>query len=415
MPLFQYKAVSPTGEVQEGVLDGPSQSAVIERLQSQGLIPIRADEAAVGSGKRAPVEGAARKSFAASLFEPRRVTQNNVAVFTREIATLLKAGLPLDRSMEILVNLSENERVSELLSKIRNEVRGGSSLSKALDQHREVFSRFYVNMVRAGESGGALPDVLRRLAEYMERSKALRESVTSALVYPGILMVVAVVSIMILIMFVVPQFRQIFEQSGQAMPLATRIVLGLGEFLRGYWALLIAIVIVAVFWFARSLANPVSRLRWDERFLNLPLFGDLIAKLEMARFSRTLATLVTNGVPLLTGLSVVKETMGNMIMAEAVGSAAAELKEGRGLSKPMMDTRRFPKLATQMIAVGEETGHLDEMLVQVADTYDAEVRYTIERMLSLIEPAMIIGMALVIGGIIMSILVAMLSLFSLPF
>jgi general secretion pathway protein F len=411
VPLFQYKAVSSSGEVQEGVLDGPTQGAVIERLQGMGLIPIRTSEAVGAVSAQA---GAAKKS-PFSLFASRRVTQDNVAVFTREIATLLKAGLPLDRSMEILLNLSENDRVKELLSGIRNEVRGGASLSKALDQHRDIFSRFYINMVRAGEVGGAQADVLRRLADYMERAKELRESIVSALIYPGILVAVAVLSIAVLMIFVVPQFKQIFDQAGQALPMATRIVLWAGEFLRGYWFLLIAALILAAFWMAKSLANPISRYRWDERFLRMPLFGDLVAKVEMARFSRTLATLMHNGVPLLTGLSIVRETMGNLIMAEAVGRVASELKEGRGLGRPMLETQRFPKLAVQMISVGEETGQLDAMLMQVADAYDMEVRMTVKRILSLIEPAMIIGMALVIGGIIMSILVAMLGLFALPF
>jgi general secretion pathway protein F len=416
VPLFQYKAVSPSGEVQEGVLDGPSQSAIIEKLQSEGLIPIRAEETAATGAKRAAssADGESGKSLLASLFEPRRVTSNNVTVFTREIATLLKAGLPLDRSMEILVNLSENERVRELLSNVRNEVRGGSSLSKALDQHRDVFSRFYVNMVRAGEAGGALPDVLKRLAEHLERAQELKGNVTSSLFYPVLLMVVAFASVMVLVVFVVPTFKQIFAQSGKALPFMTQAVLWVSDFLRGYWMLLVAGLIIAGYLLMKSLRDPVSRRGWDEKFLTWPLIGDLVAKVEMARFSRTLATLVTNGVPLLSGLSIVRETMGNMVMAEAVATSAAELKEGRGLSKPMAETDRFPKLAIQMIAVGEETGRLDEMLLQVADTYDMEVRYAVKRILTLIEPVMILGMAVVVGLIIVSLLVAMLDMFALP-
>lgn len=412
MPLFQYKAVSPTGEVQEGVLDGPNQSAVIERLQSMGLIPIRAIETSQAASRKAP--GAERKSFIASLLEPKKVTQNNLTVFTREIATLLKAGLPLDRSMEILLNLAENDRVRELIANIRNEVRGGAALSKALDQHREVFSRFYVNMVRAGEAGGALPDVLKRLAEHMERAKELKDTVTSALFYPVLLMLVAGLSVGVLVVFVVPTFKQIFDQSGKALPFMTQVVMWMSAFLRGYWPLLVAAMIVGAYWLSRSLANPVSRKRWDQRFLENAVFGDLVAKVEMARFSRTLATLVSNGVPLLAALSIVKETMGNMVMADAVGAAAAELKEGRGLAKPMLETNRFPKLAVQMIAVGEETGRLDEMLMQVAETYDMEVRFSVKRLLTLVEPVMILGMAVVVGVIIMSLLVAMLDLFTLP-
>ncbi|MBL8515961.1 MAG: type II secretion system F family protein [Betaproteobacteria bacterium] len=412
MPLFQYKAVSATGEVQEGVLDGPSQSAIIERLQSSGLIPIRADETSQTTSKGS--SGGAGKSFLARLIEPKKVTQNNLTVFTREIATLLKAGLPLDRSMEILLNLAENDRVRDLIANIRNEVRGGAALSKALDQNRDVFTRFYVNMVRAGEAGGALPDVLKRLAEHMERAKELKDSVTSALFYPVLLMLVAGVSVGVLVVFVVPTFKQIFDQSGKALPFVTQVVMWVSAFLRGYWPLLLAGLIVGAYWLSNSLSNPVSRKRWDQRFLENAVFGDLVAKVEMARFSRTLSTLVSNGVPLLTALSIVKETMGNMMMSEAVGAAAAELKEGRGLAKPMLETNRFPKLAVQMIAVGEETGRLDEMLMQVADTYDMEVRFALKRLLTLVEPVMILGMAVVVGVIIMSLLVAMLDLFTLP-
>jgi len=412
MPLFQYKAVSPTGEVQEGVLDGATQSAVVEHLQSLGLIPIRAEETSQAAGRKEVA--AERKSFIAGLLEPRKVTQNNLTVFTREIATLLKAGLPLDRSMEILLDLAENDKVRDMIANIRNEVRSGAALSKALDQRRDVFSRFYVNMVRAGEAGGALPDVLKRLAEHMERTKELKETVTSALFYPVLLMLVAGLSVGVLVVFVVPTFKQIFDQSGKALPFMTQIVMWVSAFLRGYWPLLLAALIVGAYWLSRSLANPVSRKRWDQRFLESAVFGDLVAKVEMARFSRTLATLVSNGVPLLAALSIVRETMGNMVMADAVGAAAAELKEGRGLSKPMLETRRFPKLAVQMIAVGEETGRLDEMLMQVAETYDMEVRFSIKRLLTLVEPVMILGMAVVVGVIIMSLLVAMLDLFTLP-
>lgn len=413
MPLFQYKAVSATGDVQEGVLDGPSQSAVVEKLQSMGLIPIRAEEAAQSAARKSVAKGE-HKSILGRLLAPRRVTQANLAVFTREMATLLKAGLPLDRSMEILLNLAENDKVRDLIANIRNEVRGGAALSKALDERRDVFSRFYVNMVRAGEAGGALPDVLKRLAEHMERTEELKSTITSALVYPIVLMLIATASVGFLVVYVVPTFKQIFDQSGKALPAMTQAVLAVSAFLRGYWPLILAGMIVSIWWLSRSLADPVSRRRWDQRFLENALFGDLVAKVEMARFARTLATLVSNGVPLLAGLSIVRETMGNMVMADAVASAAAELKEGRGLSKPMLETDRFPKLAVQMIAVGEETGRLDEMLVQVAETYDMEVRHAVKRLLTLIEPVMIVGMAVVVGLIILSLLTAMLDLFNLP-
>lgn len=330
------------------------------------------------------------------------------------MATLLRAGLPLDRGLEILIGLAEKKSVSELLVTIRNEVRGGTSLSKALDKHRDVFSRFYINMVKAGEAGGSLGNVMQRLADYMERSAELKESVVSALIYPAILLVVAVASVMILVIFVVPQFKQIFDQSGKALPFATDVVLTTGIFLRKNWPIILAGVVLAIWLFSRSFANPSTRARWDARFLHWPILGNLLGKVEMARFSRSLGTLLQNGVPLLAGLSILKDTLGNAVFRDAVDVVARDLKEGRGMAKPMMEANVFPKLAVQMIGVGEETGKLDEMLVQVAEVYDREVAAAIKRALALIEPVMIVGLALLIGGIIMSILVAMFDLMDIP-
>ena len=417
MPTFQYKAVSSAGEIKEGVMEGASQAGVIAHLQSTGLIPIRATEVSqAGTGANGAVTATARQPGAksAGLFSKARVSQGDLGIVTRELATLLKAGLPLDRSMEILIGLAEKPAVAELLVAIRNDVRGGASLSKALEPHRDIFSRFYVNMVKAGEVGGALGSVLMRLADHMERSKDLRDNVVSALVYPVILFTVAVASVLILVIFVVPQFKQIFDQSGKALPFTTEIVLGVGIFMRGYWPLLFAGVALVIWLVLRSLANPESRARWDVKFLRWPIMGKLVTKVEMARFARSLATLLQNGVPLLAGLSILKDTMGNVVFRDAVEVVARDLKEGRGMAKPMNEANVFPKLAVQMIAVGEETGKLDEMLFQVADVYDREVAAAVKRALALIEPVMIIGLALLIGGIIMSLLVAMFDLMDLP-
>ena len=417
MPTFQYKAVSSAGEIKEGVMEGASQAGVIAHLQSTGLIPIRASEVSqAGTGANGAVTATARQPGAksAGLFSKARVSQGDLGIVTRELATLLKAGLPLDRSMEILIGLAEKPAVAELLVAIRNDVRGGASLSKALEPHRDIFSRFYVNMVKAGEVGGALGSVLMRLADHMERSKDLRDNVVSALVYPVILFTVAVASVLILVIFVVPQFKQIFDQSGKALPFTTEIVLGVGIFMRGYWPLLFAGVALVIWLLLRSLANPESRARWDVKFLRWPIMGKLVTKVEMARFARSLATLLQNGVPLLAGLSILKDTMGNVVFRDAVEVVARDLKEGRGMAKPMNEANVFPKLAVQMIAVGEETGKLDEMLFQVADVYDREVAAAVKRALALIEPVMIIGLALLIGGIIMSLLVAMFDLMDLP-
>lgn len=417
MPMFQYKAVSSSGEVKEGVLEGATQAGVIAHLQSLGLIPIRAaevtaDGVAAASGVSASAGSTAPRK---SVFGGRgKVSQTDLGSFTRELATLLRAGLPLDRGLEILIGLAEKKSVSELLVTIRNEVRGGTSLSKALDKHRDVFSRFYINMVKAGEAGGSLGNVMQRLADYMERSAELKESVVSALIYPAILLVVAVASVMILVIFVVPQFKQIFDQSGKALPFATDVVLTTGIFLRKHWPIILAGVVLAIWLFSRSFANPATRARWDARFLHWPILGNLLGKVEMARFSRSLGTLLQNGVPLLAGLSILKDTLGNAVFRDAVDVVARDLKEGRGMAKPMMEANVFPKLAVQMIGVGEETGKLDEMLVQVAEVYDREVAAAIKRALALIEPVMIVGLALLIGGIIMSILVAMFDLMDIP-
>ena len=417
MPMFQYKAVSHAGELKEGVLEGATHSGVIAHLQSLGLIPIRAAEVTAegvaSAGKSVNV--AAATGGGASLFGGRgKVGQGDLGAMTRELATLLRAGLPLDRGLEILINLAEKKSVRELLNAIRNEVRGGSSLSKALDKHRDVFSRFYINMVKAGEAGGSLGNVMQRLADYMERAAELKESVVSALIYAAILFVVAVASVLILVIFVVPQFKQIFDQSGKALPFATDMVLTTGIFLRKNWPLILAGVVFALWLLKRSLTNPVSRARWDAKFLRWPVMGNLIGKVEMARFSRSLGTLLQNGVPLLAGLSILKDTLGNAVFRDAVDGVSRDLKEGRGMAKPMMEADVFPKLAVQMIGVGEETGKLDEMLVQVAEVYDREVAAAIKRALALIEPVMIVGLALLIGGIIMSILVAMFDLMDIP-
>ncbi|MEI6737145.1 MAG: type II secretion system F family protein [Pseudomonadota bacterium] len=413
MPLFQYKAVTINGETQEGVLDAATHSAIMAHIKSLGLIPIRATE--VGLGGADSGASIAAPTLKRSRFTSRGISQDDLAITTRELATLLRAGLPLDRSLEILINLGENERLRELLQTIRNEVRGGAALSKALDQHRDVFTRFYINMVKAGEAGGALGGVLMRLADYMERAKELRETVVSSLIYPVILLIVATLSISVLLMFVVPQFKQIFDQAGKTLPLITDIVLTVGLFLRSSWPIVIAAVLLVIWLLARSWVNPLSRAGWDRRILTWPVFGPLAARVEMAKFSRSLATLLQNGVPLLAGLSILKDTLGNAVFRGAVEVVSRELKEGRGMAKPMMETGVFPKLAVQMIAVGEETGQLEEMLMQVADVYDREVATAIKRALALLQPVMIIGLAIAIGLIIFAILSPMFDMMDLPF
>jgi len=289
-------------------------------------------------------------------------------------------------------------------------VRGGKSLSQALDARREVFSRFYINIVRAGEAGGALGVVLTRLGDTMERNKELRESVKSALVYPCILIGVAVLSVMVLLVWVVPQFEQTFAQAGKALPLPTQIVIFLGTGLRRYWWALIAVVVACVALIRRRLADPAVRLRFDARMLRLPLIGDLMTKVDVARFARTLATLLGNGVTLLSGLSIVRETVGNGVLAGALDGVIVRLREGKGFGRPLSDTGVYPRLAVQMIMVGEESGRLEEMLVRVADVYDREVQMAVKRFLAVLEPALILSLAVFIGGIVFSILLGVMGM-----
>ena len=293
-------------------------------------------------------------------------------------------------------------------------MRGGSPLSKALESQRGIFTRFYVNMIRAGEAGGSLPTVLTRLAEYMERAKALRDNIMASITYPAFLAVVSVLAVVVLLGAVVPRFKPIFAGTGKAVPAMTQAVLFAGDAMRNYGWLILIVLAVLGWLMLRRLKDPDVRYRFDRRMVTWPVVGDLFAKVEMARFSRTLGTLLSNGVTLVAALNIVRETMSNTWLAEAVGNVARELKEGRGLGRPMMETGRFPMLAVHMIQVGEETGRLDDMLMQVAETYDHEVEVAIRKALALLQPVMIVVMAAVIGFIIIAILSAMLSVYDLP-
>ena len=406
MALYRYRAVNAAGDVAAGELDAANEVEIVDRLRDQGLMPMRVEAAVGGKSSSALAAPEARRSW----FTPRRVTRDNVLALTRELATLLRAGLPLDRAMEVLIGLAPTPPVATLLQTIRDEVRGGKSLSQALDMHRNVFSRFYINIVRAGEAGGALGTVLSRLAETMERNKDLRESVQSALIYPTILIGVAVTSVMVLLIFVVPQFQQTFSQAGKALPLPTQVVIIFGTALRKYWWLIISVIAALIWFMRRRLQKPEVRLRWDGRLLRLPLLGDLLAKVEVARFSRTLSTLLANGVTLLSGLAIVRETMTNTVLARALEGVITRLREGKGFGRPLIETGIYPRLATQMILVGEESGRLEEMLNRVADVYDREVQVAIKRFLSILEPAMILGLAVMIGGIVLSILMGVMGM-----
>lgn len=407
MPRYRYEAVDASGEVLRDDMEAPSQEAVIAQLRDGGVLPLSVAEAKGGF---------LRSALGQPLFSKRRaLSRKAVTLITQQLASLLSAGMPLDRALTILISVSEDEQHTKpLLERVQEKVRGGSTLADALEA-QGVFSRFYLNMVRAGEAGGALETVLKRLTEFLERSQALRETVTSALIYPIILLSVAALSVIILLTFVVPQFQRLFADAGKALPLATQIVIAVGDGFRHYWWVGLIVIGLIVTVARQRLSQPENRLRWDRRLLRIPLLGDLIAKVETARLSRTLGTLLGNGVSLLNALTIVRETLSNRVLANALGEVSEHTKTGRGLAEPLLETGNFPKLAVQMIRVGEETGQLQEMLLQVADTYDNEVQTSVKRLLMLLEPALILGLGVIIAGIIMSILVAILSLNELAF
>lgn len=401
MPTFYYKVATANGETAEGELEAVDESAAVAQLQAAGHIPIRV---ATGGGMKwaAWSAGAGMRS-------------QDLQIFTQELATLLAAGLPLDRSLQILIDLAEHPRTRKMTTRILEHVRGGGTLSDALEAQTGTFSRFYVNMVRAGEMSGSLEQVLQRLSEYLVRARELRDSVVSALVYPAILLTVSLLSVLILMIFVVPQFTQLFDDAGEALPLLTQFVVGTAEWLGSYWWSIPLALILTVFYMRRQMADPVSRERWDRRALRLPMLGDLVRRIEAARFSRTLGTLLGNGVPLLTALMIVRETLSNRVMVRGVDSAIEGLRAGQGMSDPLKETGMLPKLGMQMIQVGEETGQMEGMLIQVADLYDREVRTSVQRSLALLEPLLIVTLGVVIAMIIISILIAIVSVNELAF
>ncbi|BBA36513.1 general secretion pathway protein F [Methylocaldum marinum] len=405
MALYVYKAVDRDGETVEAEREAADETTLIMALQNEGFLPIR-------------VVPAKSRPFAWMGFRrsKTRISQKQVGLFTRELLTLLHAGLPLDRALTVLLELTANEpALNGLISKVLDSVKGGAQLSDALEAQGGVFSRFYINLIRAGEAGGALELVLERLSDYLDRSKELRDTVTTALIYPAILVTMAVLSLLLLLTFVVPQFTEMFESAGKELPVPTQIVVGVAEGLQSYWwAFLIAVVGVASY-FRYQFTDPERRQVWDARLLNLPMVGDLIRKLEVASFSRTLATLLANGVSMLAALTIVRETLGNRVVVDGVGVAVESLKSGGSLSAPLIESGLFPTLALQMIKLGEESGHLAEMLERVAVTYDKEIKISVQRMLALLEPVLIVGLGLMIAGIIISILMAILSVNDLAF
>ena len=401
MPQFRYKAFNAAGETIEGQMEAASVDEVVVKLQDAGHLLLEARPADAGEGRGL-----------AGLLRRADMSQAQVLQFTQQLATLMAAGQPLDRALQILLDMPETPAARRVIDRIRETVRGGAPLSQALEQQSGVFSRLYINMVRAGEVGGSLDDTLKRLADYLERSKPLRESVINAMIYPSILVLMVFGTLLLLLGYVVPQFLPLFEDMDVELPLLTKIVMVAGNFVRGYWWLLLAALVGALVLLRRYLADPEKRLGFDAWILRRGMVGGLIARLETARLARTLGTLVHNGVPLLTALSIARNVMGNRALSEAVEVASGEVKTGGGLSLALGRSKLFPRLALQMVAVGEESGELDTMLTKVADTFDLEVRNTVERLLAALVPTVTVFMAIVVALIMMAILIPIFSLTS---
>lgn len=409
MPSFIYKAADSHGKVIRGTMDAALEKDVVARLHGMNLIPMRV----VSSKEDATGLGFNRSVDLSHLFQ--RVTSRDVMYFTQDLCAMLEAGLPMDKALSILIHVSENDRFRQIVTGILRHVESGNSLSDALTEYPKHFSRLYVNMVRAGETGGVLPSVLERLGVFLENSQDLKDYITSAMVYPIFLVLVGGVSIIIMLTFVIPKFSIIFADMGQAMPASTQILLAISNGLRDYWWVIIGIIAAISVMVRQYIRTPAGRLRSDRLKFRAPVLGRLVKSVEAARFSRTLGTLIRSGVPILQSLSLVREIVTNQAIAASLKIVYERVKEGDTLSSPLDQAGVFPPLAVQMIAVGEETGKLDDMLLKVADNYDKSVRNMIKRFVNLLEPAMILAMGLMVGFIVISMLMAVFSMNEVPF
>jgi len=393
------------GKIVEGVMEASDDGMVSLKLQEMGLLPVRIDSSTRQSMLSREIEWP---------WKHKKVRRKDLLVFTQELHTLVRAGFPLDRSLAVLGQLAESPAMSEIIQDVLKEVKGGKSFSEALAKHTQVFPKVYINMVKAGEAGGVLEEILGRLATYLVSSDDLRSYILGALIYPVLLSAVAVVSITILTLFVVPRFTAIFQDMGVALPLPMAILKGLSSFLTGYWWLVLIALFLCGYWFKRFRESEQGRLKWDRWLLRIPLVGLVLRKVEVARFARSLGTLLHGGVPLLQAMTIVREILGNRSIAAAIEPIRNGIKKGEGIAQPMKQSGVFPPLAMHLIEVGEESGKLDSMLIQVGDVYDVEVRNSIKNLIAFFEPALILLMGIVIGTFVVSMLMAIFSINDIP-
>jgi type IV pilus assembly protein PilC len=388
MPIYKWEGKAGKGAIKKGEMEAPSEAAIRIHLRQQNIIPTKIS-----------VKG---KEIRISLPFKKKVNQRSIAIFTRQLATMIDAGLPLVQSMESLSSQQESKVFKNILREIREDVEGGSTFAGALKKYPGTFNELYTNLVVAGEEGGILDNILNRLANYIEKSEALKKKVKSALIYPATIVGVAVVVVMILMIFVIPVFETMFKSGGQNLPLPTLIVVTISKLIKKYVIIFIPAMILLFFMLKKYYKTQNGKAVLDRLLLKLPVFGSLFKKIAVARFSRTLGTLVSSGVPILDGLSIVSRTAGNRTIETAILDARASIREGETIAEPLSRSGLFPPMVIQMISVGESTGALDSMLSKIADFFEEEVDIAVTNLTSLLEPLLMVFLGVVIGGVVIA-------------
>jgi type IV pilus assembly protein PilC len=388
MPVFEFTARTLKGDLVTDKVDLPSKDDVVAHIRKNRMIVVQVREAK-GRGLNIRLFGGGIKT-------------RDVVIFTRQFSTMINAGLPLVQALDILAQQTENKDLAGITRQVVYDVESGHTLADALRKHPKAFSDLYVNMVAAGEAGGILDTILLRLAQFLEKNDAIVRKVKGAMVYPAVIISVAAIAIAVLLIFVIPTFQSMFSSAGIVLPLPTRIVIFASDTLQNYWWLMIAVIGLFLFGINRYYKTPAGKLQIDSLLLKMPVLGDLIRKSAVSRFTRTLGTLISSGVSILDGLEITARTAGNMVIHNAVMESRASIAGGETISAPLAKSKVFPPMVISMIAVGEQTGGLDEMLSKIADFYDDEVDAAVSALLSLMEPVMIVVLGVIVGGMVVA-------------
>src|SRR5438105_2869934 len=421
MPRFTYIALDSRGQESTGLVEAASTNEAIGQLRQAGYFPTNVYEEGKGGGRDGKAAKRAAKAARVSqprerkgivLFQRKKVKPKILMIFTRQLATLIDSGLPLLRSLNVLTKQERDPVLKKTINKLADSVQGGSTFSEGLAQYPFIFNNLYVNMVKAGEVGGVLELVLTRLAEFQEKAAKIKNKVAAAMVYPLIVMTMACAIMGFLLVFIVPKFEAIFHDmlGDRPLPAITIFVITVSRFIQEHWLVIIALIIAAIAGYKFANRTPRGRSTIDGAKLRFPLFGDIIRKTAISRFSRTLGTLVTSGVPILQALNITRETAGNMVIARAIGQVHEAVKEGESIVQPLEASGAFPPMVVSMIDVGEETGQLPEMLLKIADVYDDEVDNSVAAMTAALEPLMIVFLALVVGTIVVALFLPLISI-----